>query len=460
MNVSREEVQVYTVRELSQWIKDLLETDIGRVWVEGEISGLKVHARSGHAYFSLRDEEADALLNCVAWASSVRRFRVEPRDGLRVRVQGYVSLWEPRGNCQFYVDRMVLAGEGELHRAFLELKAKLDEEGLFDPDRKRPLPRYPRRIGIATAPDGAALRDMLAILESRWPVAEVFVAPALVQGPTAAGSLVRALGLLQKVPELDFIILGRGGGSLEDLWAFNEEKLARAVARSTVPVVSAVGHEVDFTITDFVADVRAATPTHAAELSTPNHADVEQTLSRARQRLRRCLLDATGQKREQLRRLAGSRAFLRPETRVQREQLRLDRLADRLKDALAAPTEQARERLRRLSSHLTADRLLLRIQDSARARQRVEERWRRCLPERMGDHRRRLDVAAAALRILGPTSVLERGYGIIRNPDGTVLRSAADAPVGTQVEVRLAAGELECRVEARTLPEEKKGSAT
>lgn len=440
--------RVWTVGELTRRIKDILETEIDQVWVQGEISGCKIHPTSGHAYFSLKDERA--VISCVIWASTLRRLAVAPRNGLRSRIFGRISVYEPRGVYQIYVDRIVPEGEGALQAAFLELKRKLEAEGLFDRARKRPLPTYPRSIGVVTSPSGAAFRDILRILRRRWPLLEVVLAPAAVQGAEAAVSVADAIDRLNRRGGLDLLIIGRGGGSLEDLWAFNEEPVARAIARSVVPVISAVGHEIDFTISDFVADARAATPTHAAEMATPDRRELGARLLRDHRSLRNSLDRKLEGARLRLDRARRSRGFARPEELVRRGQLDADRLADRLRAALGEPARIGRERAAELA------RRLLRAGPETRvvaARSRVESvrlRYRQSWTGRRDHLRHRLEMAGAALRALGPRQVLARGYSIARRwSDGAVLRAADAVSVGERIGLWLHEGRLRCVVEGR-----------
>ena len=446
-----DEERVLSVGELTQWIQDVLEGELGRVRVEGEISGWKLHASSGHAYFALKDPNAPALIQCVIWASTMQRLRVRPREGMQVRLVGRVAVYGARGTYQLYVDRVELGGEGELQAAFLELKRRLEAEGLFDSARKAPLPRFPRRIGVVTAADGAAFRDLVRVLGQRWPVAEVYLWPAQVQGAGAAESIVRGIRGLDGLGAFDVLVVGRGGGSLEDLWAFNEESVARAIAECATPVVSAVGHEVDFTIADFVADVRAATPTHAAELVTPDRGEVSAHLRRDARVLRGRLEERLRSLRLRYLSLAKDRAFLLPETSIRTGRLDLDRLSDRLQAALRAPTEEGRARLRAAAERLADSGLELELERRRSCLRELGRRMERRQEFAVSDGRRRLELSGARLRALGPDAVLARGYGIVRSREGRVLRNAADTKAGAEILVRLSRGELECRVEARTL---------
>ena len=449
-----EEERVLSVAELTRWIQDVLEGELGRVRVEGEISGWKLHSSSGHAYFALKDPEAPALIQCVIWASTMQRLRVRPRDGMQVRLTGRVSVYAARGAYQLYVDRVELRGEGELQAAFLELKRRLEAEGLFDASRKIPLPRFPRRIGVVTAAGGAAFRDLVRVLGQRWPLAEVFLWPAQVQGVGAAESIVQGIRGLDGLGAFDLLIVGRGGGSLEDLWAFNEESVARAIAECTTPIVSAVGHEVDFSMADFVADVRAATPTHAAELVTPDQVEVVARLQRDARVLRLRLEERLRSLRFRHLHLSKDRAFLAPENRIRNGRLDLDRLSDRLQAALRAPTEEGQTRLRAVAARLADSGLELVLERKRGRLLGLGQRMDRRQDQVVSEARRRLELSRARLRTLGPESVLARGYGIVRSRDGRVLRDAADAGRGTEILVRLSRGELECRVEARTLADD------
>ncbi len=460
--------RVRTVSELTAEIKETLESEFPRVAVCGEISGFRVHT-SGHAYFSLKDPTA--VLNCAAWRSSLQRMRAGAAgaallrrlettpDGIRVVIHGSIGVYPPRGSYQLHADRMEEAGEGDLYAAFLRTKAKLEAEGLFDPERKRLLPRFPRRIGVVTSRDGAALRDILRVLGLRWPPAEVLLRAAPVQGAGAAAELARAIRDLEdwRGPDgrdrVEVILLARGGGSIEDLWQFNEEVLARAVAGCRLPVVSGVGHETDFTICDFAADVRAATPSNAAELAVPDRAEVARMLAREARRAGLAaarILDRAGAR---LLRARHARGLRRPEDLLRRRAQDLDRLSDRLTAGAARVTGVRRERLRRLEGRLGRQEPRARV---ASRRARLEELrlrlFRSCETDLSG-RRARVGVASARLGALGPESVLARGYAVVRRePDGHLVRRAGEAPAGARVSVRLHQGGLGCLVERSDPP--------
>ncbi|MEZ4653149.1 MAG: exodeoxyribonuclease VII large subunit [Candidatus Eisenbacteria bacterium] len=443
------DLPILSVGDLTRRIKELLEEEIARVWVEGEISGWKRH-QSGHAYFTLKDERA--VVRAVIWASTLARMRLQPANGQRVRVLGRISVYEARGEYQLYVDRVVPAGEGDLQAAFLELKARLEAEGLFDPRRKRRLPRFPRRIGIVTSPTGAALRDFVRILRRRWPVSRVYLWPAAVQGVEATGALVEGIEEMDRLG-FDLLVVGRGGGSLEDLWAFNEEAVARALADCRTPVVSAVGHEIDFTIADFVADVRAATPSHAAELVAPDRDELLRFLQREGRALAQGAKHRLERAGRRLDRVRLRPTLVDPGVLLRDRRLSIDRLDERLLAAQRARLQEThrrvqatRERLRRFEP----DRRLA----AFRTTLAVLERRLRGITGTLENRRSRVELAGARLRALGPRAVLARGYGIVRSERGAIVRGAEEVAVGTRVEVVLHRGSLECSVEGRTLAAE------
>lgn len=384
------------VSELTRYLRQLLESDsvLSSVWVQGEISNLS-RPGSGHIYFTLKDESAS--LRCVIWRSNALRLRGTLQNGMAVEAHGYISLYERDGQYQLYVDGLRLSGEGVgwLYQEFLRLKAALEAEGLFDPERKRPIPEYPRVVGIVTSPTGAALQDMLNTLRGRYPLCEVVIAPAQVQGDEAPAALVNALRALNERVHPDVILLARGGGSIEDLWAFNDERVVRAVAESEAPVITGIGHETDFTLCDFAADLRAPTPTGAAVACTPERDELLRALETTRGELLTAFADRLYHHRVQLNDVRYRLERLSPQWQVQNGRQRLDELS---------------ERIRRAAEHGLALR-------RARA-QALTERW----------------------RALNPLAVLQRGYAVVTTPDGRVVRQAAVLQPGQAVRVRLAEG--------------------
>jgi len=384
------------VSELQAAVRDLLEEEFGRVWVEGELSGVK-RPQSGHVYFALKDEKA--RLDVVLWRSSAARLRFEPEDGLVVRARGRLTVYAPQGRYQMEADSLEPVGAGPLQVAFEQMRKRLEAEGLFDPARKRRLPSFPRRVALVTSPSGAAVRDLIHVATRRWPPLELVVVPVRVQGAGAAEEIAAGIRLAD-ARGFDVLVVGRGGGSLEDLWAFNEEPVARAIFQAKTPVVSAVGHEVDVTISDLVADVRAATPSAAAELVTPDRAEVMGGLRGTGQRLSRAVRRLLDDGRRRVDAAASARPFRRPLERVHEAGQTLDDVAVRLAAA-------AKERLR--------------------ARGEALER------------------AAGRLDALSPLKVLARGFSVTMR-DGRALTRAADAKPGDELRTILADGEVRSRV--------------
>lgn len=446
MSTLARERQVLRPSQLNALARDLLEGSFPQVWVEGEISNFSRPA-SGHAYFTLKD--ARAQVRCALFRSNAARLRFAPRDGMLVLARGRLTLYEARGDYQLVLEHLEEAGEGALRRAFEELKARLAAEGLFDTDRKRPLPAYTRRLAVITSPRGAAVRDVLSVLGRRFPLLEVEVLPVPVQGDGAAAQILDMLQRAGRSGRYDLILLTRGGGSLEDLWAFNDEALARAIVASPVPVVAAIGHEVDVSLADFAADLRAPTPSAAAELLVPDRGELVERLRRDRQRFDALLARALGAQAQRVDQAFLKLQALRPQLRLERGRNRLDALRHRLGLAWQAPAARRGERLSRL----------LRRLDQAHPRRRLEAHRHRlaliqralaALPARLIEPRRlQLRGLARALESVSPLATLGRGYAIVFDENGQVLRRAADARDGDRLRARLADGELALKVEPR-----------
>lgn len=425
--------QVLEVSELTRYLKALIDSDevLRTLWVRGEISNFKAHT-SGHCYFTLKD--GSSQIRAVLFAGRARGLRFRPANGMRVLVSGYVSVYERDGSYQLYVQYMEPDGKGALAEAFEQLKAKLAAEGLFAKARKRPLPLLPQRVGLVTSASGAALRDLITVARRRFPNIHLLLSPAQVQGAGAAESLVAALERV--APQVDVVIIGRGGGSLEDLWAFNDEGLARAIAACPVPVVSAVGHETDFTIADFVADVRAATPSNAAELVIPNKAELRFAVNNYQERLEQGLRGLLERDRQRLLGLTQRPAFRRPQDRINQARQRLDDLCSR--PALAQPkakVNEARQRLLALAGRPALaqpqehiERLALRV---------VEAKHRLAGAMRLRHGAKATGLAAQAGRLdaLSPLKVLARGYAVVQHQDGRVVRRAAELRPGERVKL-------------------------
>lgn len=446
----RDEPRVFSVTEITRTVRGVIEQSVGTVWVEGEVSNYRKQA-SGHQYFTLKD--ANCQLACVLFARGGTLRKGAPlADGMQVQVRGSLTVYEARGQYQMTVQLVQAAGAGLLQAKFEALKRKLDAEGLFDADGKRELPEFPRTVGIVTSPTGAALRDMLNILSRRAPWLRVVVSPVRVQGDGAAAEVAAAIGELNRFPEMglppvDLIVVARGGGSVEDLWAFNEEIVARAIYASDLPVVSAIGHEIDFTIADFVADLRAPTPSAAAELIAPDGAELLQRLGSLEDRLRRSLLVEIARGRSMLNVLTSGALFREPRNRLDAAAQRLDAAAEVLQRRMLERIEGAH---RRVGDAFAALRHHRPDQMLALMRQRFEVLCQR-LSERAGQRvllsRQRLDQTATLLRVLAPESALKRGFTITTLPDGTVISNVESAKQGTEIVTRFQDGSVRSVVE-------------
>jgi exodeoxyribonuclease VII large subunit len=435
--------RAWTVTQLTERIRGALEVEFFDVWVEGEVSNLRT-AASGHWYFSLKDENSQ--IQAVLWKSAARLVRFKPRDGLRVLARGSLGVFAPRGEYRLSVEVLEPLGKGSLQQAFEELKEKLEKEGLFAPARKRPLPLLPRRIAIVTSPQGAVIQDILRVLAGRYANLEVLVYPARVQGPEAAAEIVQGLRALDRVPGLDVVIVARGGGSLEDLWPFNEERVARALAASRVPTISAVGHETDFTIADFVADVRAPTPSAAAERVIQAKADIGARIDDLARRVAAAVGLRMTRVRARVASVTSHRVFAAERGRLRGQAQRVDDLARRAETGLVRQLERARDRLRRGRERAEAFRWDRQI---AARRERLaagRERLRALARADMSARRAALGRGAAQLEGLSPLSVLSRGYALVWDARGRLLRDPAAVAPGDEVAIRVHGGRLRAAV--------------
>jgi exodeoxyribonuclease VII large subunit len=436
--------RILTVTQAAQLVQGALEGGVGSLWVAGEISNFRPQP-SGHSYFTLKDDRSQLAAVMFRSVGQVLPFR--PEDGMQVVVLARVGLYAVRGTLQLYVDAMEPRGLGALQLAFEQLKARLEAEGLFAVERKRALPRVPRRIGIVTALHGAAIHDMRTVLRRRWPLAPVVVRPVKVQGDGAARDVARGIADLNRLDDVDVLIVGRGGGSLEDLWAFNEEVVARAIAASRVPVVSAVGHEVDFTIADFVADARAPTPSAAAALVVPDRTELETRVARAARGLRSALAARVVRARERMATL--ERGLGDPLRRVAALVQRVDELAARARRALARRVAWDGRELGGLGRRLERSGPAAQVR---RARERVaaaDERLRFALDVRLRQVRAAVAQAGARLDALSPLACLERGYAIVRRGDAAahVVTDATTLARGERVGLVFARGRARARIE-------------
>jgi exodeoxyribonuclease VII large subunit len=448
--------KVLSVTELTWQIKRLLEQQVGEIWVTGEVTNLRVQS-SGHIYFTLKD--AGAQLNCVLFRGEAQVDRSLLEDGRKVNLQGEVTVYEARGQYQLRVTKVELQGIGALQAAFEKLKQKLKAEGLFAPERKRPLPRYPQRLGLVTSPTGAAIRDVLHVVERRNPALEIILAPCRVQGEGAAAEIATAITLLNEFSAaqsaigdgqsaIDLILVTRGGGSLEDLWAFNEEVVARAIFNSALPVVSAVGHEIDFTISDFVADLRAATPSAAAELITEGVFSSSQFVAEATQRIRQLARQQMEDKHYVLTQTAQRLARVHPRRRLNDCLQRLDDAHASLLRCVKQGARQKRLTWQNLSDRLARVRPAILVRQRREALGQLERRLHERARRQLEATRSSLSALEGRLRLLGPEQVLARGYSITTDAtSGKVLRQAKEVTAGQRLKTRLKAGEVFSKVE-------------
>lgn len=411
-------IKYFTVSQYNQAIKHFLDSkfECQDVHIRAEISNFKGHTR-GHLYFTLKDEES--RINAVMFASSAGSLNFAPKDGDEVLVDGRISVYVPNGGYQVYVDKMQLAGNGDLLRKFEELKKKLFDEGLFDESHKKPIPKYPNRIGIVTAPTGAAIRDILSTIKRRYPLANTILFPSLVQGEEAKNDIVRQIKRAQEY-DLDCLIVGRGGGSIEDLWAFNEEIVARAIYDSDIPIISAVGHEPDFTIADFVADLRAPTPTGAAEMAVPNMIDLKNYINQIEIRCNKCIMNKIDLLKTALNRLKSSYVLSNPMASFEIREQKLDTLMNRLNQFITYKIEKESIRLDTIK----------------------ETRILKYPQEMFTGYTNSLELIINKLELLNPLSVLSKGYSVASLEDKKIIKSVKDVKINDTVNLKLIDGEI------------------
>ncbi len=437
------ERRIYAVSELNATVQSLFQDHFRAIWVEGEISNCRP-ATSGHYYFSLKD--AQSQLKCVLFRGAARFVKFRPQDGLRVLARGNLEVYEARGEYQLVVELLEPQGAGALQLAFEQLKKKLAAEGLFAQERKRPLPALPRRLGIVTSTSGAAIRDILQILDRRFPGLHIRIFPALVQGEGAIEQICAGLAFFSQTPWADVVILTRGGGSLEDLWTFNEEAVARAIAASRVPILSAIGHETDFTIADFVADLRAPTPSAAAELVICTRDSLLEQLAASDSKMRQALRYRIAMAARALHERGLDRATTLIHRAIARRAQRLDELDFSLRRTVQLLIETQAKRLADASRRLHANDLRLRLAHGRHSGHALEQRFVRAMSDRLWQSRRRFESLEVRLRQLSPLAVLGRGYAIVQNAQGQALRSASETGPGEDLSVRLSRGRLSAKV--------------
>jgi exodeoxyribonuclease VII large subunit len=433
------ERRIYSVSDLTARIRDLLAKNFTDISVQGELSNCR-EAQSGHCYFTLKDERAQ--LRCVLFKQQRRGMKFRPEDGIKVTVRGSISVYEARGEYQIYVESLEPLGRGALQLAFEQLKKRLETEGLFDASRKKPLPLLPSRIGVITSPTGAAVRDVVRILTRRFPNVHLTVYPVRVQGEDAAGDIVKALSYFEKKRVADVILLVRGGGSLEDLWAFNEEAVARAIVASTIPIISGVGHETDFTIADFVADVRASTPSAAAELVVQTRREFDKHVADLRDSIESLLRYRLLELSRRVHELAGRRGFRRPLDLLRQRRQRADELTARVAMGLRARLESSRKRFTRAHLRVASFDFRAKIAGLRLRLQRRSQELGVRVERRLRLKRERWQRLSLQLQERSPLRVLERGYAIATDATGTLLRDADQISVGDSVRIQLHRGRL------------------
>lgn len=435
--LSSQTASIFTVSRLNQTVRLLLEQEMGQVWISGEISNFTQPA-SGHWYFTLKDDNAQ--VRCAMFRNSNRRVTFRPQHGQQVLVRANITLYEPRGDYQIIVESMQPAGEGLLQQKYEQLKARLQAEGLFDQQYKRPLPSPAHGVGIITSKTGAALHDILHVLKRRDPSLPVIIYPTAVQGDDAPGQIVRAIELANARQECDVLIVGRGGGSLEDLWSFNDERVARAIFASRIPVVSAVGHETDVTIADFVADLRAPTPSAAAEIVSRNQQELLRQMQTARQRLEMAMDYYLANRQRRFTQLRHCLQQQHPQLRLARQQTTLERLRQRMNLALETQLKRATQRQQRVTQRLNQQNPQPRIHRAQSRVQQLEYRLAENLRARLSEQRARFGNAVTHLEAVSPLATLARGYSVSTATDGNVLKKVKQLNVGDVMTTRLQDG--------------------
>ncbi|MCL6585246.1 MAG: exodeoxyribonuclease VII large subunit [Anoxybacillus sp.] len=439
------DIKYVTVTALTKYIKRKFEVDphLQDLWIKGEISNFTSHSR-GHMYFTLKDE--NARIQAVMFAGYNRYLAFRPENGMNVLVRGEISVYEPSGNYQIYVKEMQPEGIGNLYLAYEQLKKRLEAEGLFAKEHKQPLPAFPRYIGVVTSPTGAAIRDIVTTIRRRYPLGTIILFPSLVQGEQAADSIVRSIEKANELGYIDVLIVGRGGGSIEELWAFNEEKVARAIFASRVPIISAVGHETDFTIADFVADLRAPTPTGAAELAVPHIAELAERLAQRNVRLIRAMKEKMTAESERLRRLQTSYAFRYPQKLYEQKEQQLDVLLERLKRSAERVMERKKERFDQLHLKLTAHHPAEKVMQLFEKQQTLTKSLERVGKALLQQKQWQFTSLLSQLHVLSPLKIMERGYSLVYNEKEELIKSVRQVQPGDAIQVRLQDGHLDCHV--------------
>jgi exodeoxyribonuclease VII large subunit len=438
------EIRYLTVTALTKYIKKKFDVDphMQEVLLKGEISNFKQHSR-GHMYFTIKD--ANARIQAVMFSTNNRFIKFTPENGMKVLIRGEISVYEPNGNYQLYVTEMQPDGIGSLFLAYEELKKKLEKEGLFSTLHKKAIPKYPEKIGVITSPTGAAVRDIIITIKRRYPIGQIIILPTLVQGDHAAPSIVKSIKKANKYGELDVLIVGRGGGSIEELWAFNEESVARAIFESKIPIISAVGHETDFTIADFVADLRAPTPTGAAELAVPHIDELIERINQRSGRLIRAMKEKANGERKRLVNLQKSYAFRYPKQLYSQKEQQLDRLLEALQRESIRSIQQKKLQLEKVSANLTKHHPARQVQLQKDRHIRVSKEVQKLMAGIIEKKEQQFSFMLSKLEGLSPLKIMDRGYSIVYRED-QIVKSTNQVTPGDQVKVRLIDGVLNCEI--------------
>jgi exodeoxyribonuclease VII large subunit len=439
------QIRYITVTALTKYIKKKFDVDphLQDIWIKGELSNVKIHSR-GHMYFTVKDEHAK--IQAVMFAGFNRSLNFTPEDGMKVLLRGEITVYEPSGNYQIYVKEMQPDGIGNLYLAFEELKRKLEAEGLFAAEIKKPIPKYPKFVGVITSPTGAAIRDIITTIKRRYPVATVILIPALVQGIHAAPSIAKAIKTANELGYIDVLIVGRGGGSIEELWAFNEEIVAREIFRSQVPIISAVGHETDYTIADFVADLRAPTPTGAAELAVPHLTELLEKVTDKQTRLLRAMKTKLTNEKDRLNQIKKSYAFKYPKNLYVQKEQELDKMMERLEKQGKFVKERKREQWKNLSELLKRNHPLKQYQKAEERFKTIVKSLEKEMNQRLKEKQMAFQSIISKLDALSPLKIMERGYGLVYNQSQQLVKSVEQVQPGEFVTVNLKDGHLDCQI--------------
>ncbi|MEH7124466.1 exodeoxyribonuclease VII large subunit [Bacillus sp. JJ1773] len=434
-----------SVNALTKYIKRKFDADphLQNVLVKGEISNYKQHS-SGHMYFTLKDEKARVL--AVMFSSNNRGMKFSPENGMKVLIRGDLTVYEPSGQYQIYIKEMHPDGVGDLYLAFEQLKERLDKEGIFSPQNKKPIPKFPKTVGIITSPTGAAIRDILTTIKRRYPVVNILIFPALVQGLQAAPSIVKQIQLANQLNEADVLIIGRGGGSIEELWAFNEEEVAKAIFHSQIPIISAVGHETDFTIADFVADLRAPTPTGAAEMAVPHIEDLTERVLNRESRLLRALKEHMTLKSERLSRIQKSYAFRYPQKLYEQKLEQVDRLAEQLEKGSKKLFDQKIDEWQKIQKRIQRKPLNDLILASKEQQEKMQKQLNKVMHNILAAKEKDFSHKIATLEALSPLKIMDRGYSLVYTKQENLIKSVKQIQKNDQVKIKVPDGIINCLV--------------